>query len=164
MIASAMFFGAEGDQPRPIGLKIGQLRFTLPQIFIAIVSLLIVAPINIIIITLFKKAKPKESEFKHSLDATKGLDEESRTGDTDYLVANDSKEKLHKDDVQNDSELNTSSDEKEDSISMLKEAALAEDKEMQKNQSQESKHESQTTKDKLLQRLKGKRVSSYLST
>ncbi len=59
MIANAIFFGTDGSEARPIGVEVGIFRFTLSQIVIAAICMVIVVPINIIIVTLFKRARPK---------------------------------------------------------------------------------------------------------
>ena len=62
MIADAMFYGTEGTEDRPVGIKVGPINFTLGQLFISLAVGLIVAPPNLLIITLFKRAKPKASK------------------------------------------------------------------------------------------------------
>ncbi len=82
MIANAMFFGTGGSEARPIGVEVGLLRFTLSQIFIAAMSILIVAPINIIIITLFKRARPKLKVVHNNDKKIKEFDQ------ADFVVKN----------------------------------------------------------------------------
>lgn len=58
MIANAMFYKAEPRSVQPL-VKLGPLKFTMAQVFTSIVSSLIVIPVNLIVVTLFRKSKLK---------------------------------------------------------------------------------------------------------
>ena len=58
MIANAMFYKAEPRSVQPL-VKVGPLKFTMAQVFTSIISSLIVIPVNLIIVTLFRKSKLK---------------------------------------------------------------------------------------------------------
>ena len=68
MLISAMFFGAEGSEERPAGMKIGPFKFTLGQVFISLMSLVIVTPVTLIVVNLFKRAKPKTKDLKATME------------------------------------------------------------------------------------------------
>ena len=60
MIANAMFYRQDTQATRNQAgalMKIGPLEFTLTQLWISFISTLVVLPINLIIVTLFRKAK-----------------------------------------------------------------------------------------------------------
>ncbi len=70
MLANAMFYkdpagGAEGTKTAPAdSIHLGPITISVDQIRIGITSSLVVVPINIIIATLFQKAKPREEKPK----------------------------------------------------------------------------------------------------
>ena len=62
-----MFYKQEGSSAS--GIKVGPITFTAGQLFTSIISSLIVIPVNLIIVTLFRKAKiatPKIQPTKSS--------------------------------------------------------------------------------------------------
>jgi len=59
MIANAMFYGRDGSEMRPKGISVGPISFTLGQLFISLISMIIVTPVNVIVVQLFKRARPK---------------------------------------------------------------------------------------------------------
>lgn len=66
MIANAMFYrqDTEGRQNQAgTSIQIGPLRFTLTQLWISFISTLVVLPVNLIIVTLFRKAKYSSKTF-----------------------------------------------------------------------------------------------------
>ncbi len=69
MIASVMFFGTEGTEFRPMGTTVGPFSITLSQFFIALFSILMVTPSTILMVTLFKRAKPRSKDFNKTLNA-----------------------------------------------------------------------------------------------
>lgn len=77
MIANAMFYGTEGTEDRPVGIKVGIFKFTLGQLFTSLMAVLIVTPINIFIINMFKRARPRiknfEENFKSSINRPRSL-------------------------------------------------------------------------------------------
>ncbi|CAF0709342.1 unnamed protein product [Brachionus calyciflorus] len=62
MIANAMFYKSEENTKNQSGvLEIGPIKFTMTQLYTSIISTLIVVPVNLIIVTLFRKAKLKRN-------------------------------------------------------------------------------------------------------
>ena len=55
MVSNAMFF--ETEQGNSWSIKVGPFRFSWHQLFTSLISLLIVLPVNIIIVTLFRRSK-----------------------------------------------------------------------------------------------------------
>ncbi|XP_064613093.1 polycystin-1-like protein 2 [Liolophura sinensis] len=68
MIASAMFYKAEDNVVRPAIVSVGSFRFSLQQIYVSFISILIVTPVNLGIVLMFKKSKP------HSMSKASPLD------------------------------------------------------------------------------------------
>jgi hypothetical protein len=60
MIANAMFYRAQDNKANSSGvIQLGPLKFTMTQLYTSVVSTLIVVPVNLIIVTIFRKAKLK---------------------------------------------------------------------------------------------------------
>lgn len=78
MIASAMYYGQEGTEERPLGLTIGPLNITLTQVYISLMTVMITMPANLLIITLFKKACPQRQNLVFT--TTKGTQPDSVPG------------------------------------------------------------------------------------
>ncbi len=59
MISNAMFFETEGARQAEENwsLKVGPFRFSVHQLYTSFVSLLIVLPVNIVIVTLFRRSR-----------------------------------------------------------------------------------------------------------
>ena len=60
MISNAMFYRQEVEATQnksSVLIKLGPIQFTLTQLWISFISTLVVLPINLIIVTLFRKAK-----------------------------------------------------------------------------------------------------------
>ena len=75
MITSAMFFNMGGDGPSRFAIHIGSLVIDLKQFVIALQSSLIIVPVNVAIVQIFRNLKPKQSkEEKYS----KEQDEDER--------------------------------------------------------------------------------------
>ncbi|XP_076818399.1 uncharacterized protein LOC143464499 isoform X1 [Clavelina lepadiformis] len=61
MLASCMFYGVEGDNVGQQGvLEIGPIKFTIQQLLISIEASLIVVPVNVLLVQLFRRIRPKE--------------------------------------------------------------------------------------------------------
>lgn len=62
MLANAMFYkdGGEGEADSGVEVKIGPVRLSTKQIGIGILSSLVVLPVNLVIINIFRKARPKD--------------------------------------------------------------------------------------------------------
>lgn len=60
MISNAMFYRQETDATKTksgVLLKLGPIEFTLTQLWVSFIGTLVVLPVNLIIVTLFRKAK-----------------------------------------------------------------------------------------------------------
>ena len=62
MIANAMFYKAEPSSVQPL-VQLGPLKFTMAQLFTSIIGSLIVIPVNLIVVTLFRKSKLKSPKI-----------------------------------------------------------------------------------------------------
>ena len=62
MITSAMFYNMGGDGPSPFSIHIGSLVIDLKQFVIALQSSLIIVPVNIAIVQIFRNLRPKQSK------------------------------------------------------------------------------------------------------
>ena len=62
MITSAMFYNMGGDGPSPFAIHIGSLVIDLKQFVIALQSSLIIVPVNVAIVQIFRNLKPKRSK------------------------------------------------------------------------------------------------------
>lgn len=65
MIANAMFYKAEPSSVQPL-VKLGPIKFTMAQLFTSIIGSLIVIPVNLIVVTLFRKSKLKAPKIMPS--------------------------------------------------------------------------------------------------
>lgn len=61
MITNCMFFKADERVENVQALNLGPFSFTLHQLFISVVTTAIVFPPNLIIVTIFRKARPKKN-------------------------------------------------------------------------------------------------------
>ncbi|XP_063443914.1 polycystin-1-like protein 2 [Mytilus trossulus] len=61
MISNAMFFKSEENGTQSNAMTIGPVSFTLQQVFVSFVSTMIVLPVNLIIITFFRRCRPKKN-------------------------------------------------------------------------------------------------------
>jgi hypothetical protein len=75
MISNAMFYRQDTEatgNKAGVLMKIGPIEFTLTQLWISFIGTLIVLPINLIIVTLFRKAKySQRTLITHHLDERK---------------------------------------------------------------------------------------------
>jgi len=81
MIANAMFYNIDGESDGAI--QIGPFKFSWRQVVVGVQSGLIVAPVNILIVLLFKSSKPgskKGDKYKDIDQAQRLVDEVSDTG------------------------------------------------------------------------------------
>ena len=81
MIANAMFYNIGGESDGAI--QVGPFKFSWRQIVIGVQSGLIIAPINILIVLLFKSSRPKSTKgdkYKENDEAQKLVNEISDTG------------------------------------------------------------------------------------
>ncbi len=62
MITSAMFYNMGGDGPSPFAIHIGSLVIDLKQFVIALQSSLIIVPVNVAIVQIFRNLRPKQSK------------------------------------------------------------------------------------------------------
>lgn len=61
MITNCMFFRAEDNVTQTTSLTIGPISFTLQQLYVSVVTTAIVFPPSLLIVTIFRKAKPKKN-------------------------------------------------------------------------------------------------------
>ena len=68
MLANAMFYrdGEGGEDGSGVEVKIGPIRLSTKQIGIGVMSSLVVLPVNLVVINIFRKARPKVSEMPPS--------------------------------------------------------------------------------------------------
>ncbi len=59
MIANAMFYRASDNKSSSGVIQLGPLKFTMTQLYTSVISTLIVVPVNLLIVTIFRKAKLK---------------------------------------------------------------------------------------------------------
>ncbi|XP_013393280.1 uncharacterized protein LOC106161002 [Lingula anatina] len=71
MIANAMFFKADDKKEKVNAIKLGPLSFTLSQLYVSLISTLIVFPVNLILVTVFRKARPKKNTISQMNAAIK---------------------------------------------------------------------------------------------
>ncbi|XP_055955042.1 uncharacterized protein LOC126809611 [Patella vulgata] len=61
MITNCMFFKAEDNVQHVTALTLGPFQFTLQQVYISVVSTLIVFPVSFILVTFFRRCRPKKN-------------------------------------------------------------------------------------------------------
>jgi hypothetical protein len=75
MISNAMFYRQDTQATKNqagVLMKIGPIEFTLTQLWVSFIGTLVVLPINLIIVTLFRKAKYSQRILiKHHLNERK---------------------------------------------------------------------------------------------
>ncbi|XP_022801963.1 polycystic kidney disease protein 1-like 2 [Stylophora pistillata] len=83
MLANAMFYkdGAEEESDADVEVKIGPIRLSTNQIGIGVMSSLVVLPVNLLIVNIFRKARPKDWPI---LD-TKSSDHQSNASGDSYF-------------------------------------------------------------------------------
>ena len=83
MLANAMFYkdGAEEESDADVEVKIGPIRLSTNQIGIGVMSSLVVLPVNLLIVNIFRKARPKDWPI---LD-TKSSDHQSNASGHSYF-------------------------------------------------------------------------------
>ncbi|XP_060067156.1 uncharacterized protein LOC132547416 [Ylistrum balloti] len=65
MITNAMWFKSEENNANTSAMKIGPVSFTLQQVFVSFASTMIVFPVNFILMTFFRKCRPKKNGVMH---------------------------------------------------------------------------------------------------
>ena len=55
MITSAMFYKSEDNVERPQVLRLGPLSFSIQELFVSIITVIIVLPVNLLVLQLFRK-------------------------------------------------------------------------------------------------------------
>ncbi len=58
MIASAMFYGTEAAVEQPQLISLGPFRISLYELWVSVLSIVIVVPVNVLIVTIFRKIRP----------------------------------------------------------------------------------------------------------
>ena len=87
MITSAMFYNMGGDGPSPFAIRIGSLVIDLKQFVIALQSSLIIVPVNVAIVQIFRNLRPKPSKgemYNEKKSETKESDESKPKGKLPY--------------------------------------------------------------------------------
>jgi len=78
MMTSAMFYNLPGGEaPKDDSITIGPLRFSIRQFMIGIQSSFIALPVNVIIIQIFRNARPKPDEEERKKEKVEFIDFES---------------------------------------------------------------------------------------
>ena len=81
MIANAMFYRSEENVEKPSSVRLGPFIFSGQQIFVGFISALVVVPINVAIVQIFRKSKPSKKDRPNAAlpeDAQQKLDELER--------------------------------------------------------------------------------------
>ena len=68
MLTSAMFYKAETDLRNTQGYSLGPFKFTLQEVFISVVTSLLVFPVTMLIDQLFRKSKPKSRQKNQAFE------------------------------------------------------------------------------------------------
>ena len=68
MLANAMFYELGKDETPKNAIRIMGFSFSIRQVSIGVMSSLVIVPANLIIVTLFRKAKPKVSKYAQDTD------------------------------------------------------------------------------------------------
>ena len=98
MLANAMFYrdGEQGETDSGVEVKIGPIRLSVKQIGIGVMSSLVVLPVNLLIVNIFRKARPKgvSSDMTPSDHQNKDYEYENLDDDTseNYELAEEEKE------------------------------------------------------------------------
>lgn len=66
MITNCMFYKAEDNKKQTTGITVGPFTFTLQQLFVSVVSTAIVFPPNLLLVTIFRKVRPKKNSVLQS--------------------------------------------------------------------------------------------------
>ena len=99
MISNAMFYRQDTQataNKAGVLMKIGPIEFTLTQLWISFIGTLIVLPVNLLIVTLFRKAKySQRALISHQLKETKRrnklLKNDEQNEETKRSVADETK-------------------------------------------------------------------------
>ncbi|OWF47600.1 Polycystic kidney disease and receptor for egg jelly-related protein [Mizuhopecten yessoensis] len=65
MITNAMWFKSEDKSSNTSAMKIGPISFTLQQLFVSFASTMIVFPVNFVLMTFFRKCRPRKNGVMH---------------------------------------------------------------------------------------------------
>ncbi|XP_019634629.1 PREDICTED: polycystic kidney disease protein 1-like 2 [Branchiostoma belcheri] len=88
MVSNAMWYETEKNVKTVHAITIGSLTFTWHQLYVSIMSTLVIFPVNIGLVTLFRKIRPKESALYDELDSSKGKNSSAPTLDGHGSVSN----------------------------------------------------------------------------
>ncbi|XP_066267538.1 polycystin-2-like protein 2 [Branchiostoma lanceolatum] len=89
MVSNAMWYETEQKVKTVHAITIGSLTFTWHQLYVSIMSSLIIFPVNIGLVTLFRKVRPKESTLYGGLNSNKRKNSMVLTPDDRGSVLND---------------------------------------------------------------------------
>lgn len=90
MLANAMFYQVGAESSSGTSVHVGPFSFSIKQLSIGITSSLVVLPVNILIVTFFRKARPKEA--KEGLDKNQDPHGQSQKYEMEEANATVSKE------------------------------------------------------------------------
>ncbi|XP_078695243.1 polycystin-1-like protein 2 [Branchiostoma floridae x Branchiostoma belcheri] len=88
MVSNAMWYETEKNVKTVHAITIGSLTFTWHQLYVSIMSTLVIFPVNIVLVTLFRKIRPKESTLYDGLDSSKRKNSSAPTLDDHGSVSN----------------------------------------------------------------------------
>ena len=81
MLANAMFYQTDDTSSSDNGVHVGPLVFSLKQLWIGFISCLVILPVNLLIVYIFRNVRPKEEPSagnKNSVNAQKyAVDDET---------------------------------------------------------------------------------------
>ena len=89
MIASAMFYNVGGQGPSPFAVHIGSLTIDLKPFVIGLQSSIIIVPVNVIIVQIFRNLRPKKEKPKKTTEVEDADYEAGRDLDPGILVENE---------------------------------------------------------------------------
>ncbi|CAH1773828.1 unnamed protein product [Owenia fusiformis] len=75
MIANCMFFGQENAVDNPMVISVGPLSFGIHTIWISFISILVVMPVSLVCVELFKRARPRKTQIGTGVNPTDSGDE-----------------------------------------------------------------------------------------
>ncbi len=71
MITSAMFYGTEAAVEQPQLVSLGSFRISLYEMWVSVLSIIIVVPVNFLIVTIFRQIRPTANQVEFLSDVRK---------------------------------------------------------------------------------------------
>ena len=81
MITSAMFYNMGGEGPSPFTINIGSLVIDLKGFVIGLQSSIIIIPVNVALVQIFRNLRPKEKKEKNDNNKFEGIEDEQPSFD-----------------------------------------------------------------------------------